>query len=285
MGWRDRDYSKDEPWTQRGAAGAIFRWPSRAAGVLILVHVGAFVLMLLIGTEPGGAAVVQNLSLSDKQAHPLAIVTHPLATRDLLSIIVTIFILWTLAARVEQQFGWRRMIALYAAGNLLAGAAFFTLARLWPPLAGAGLDSPTGAFAAWCVIAYRGMSDQMVPVFGRMHRLSRVVAVSIAIAVTLMLALRGLGTIGWAAALTAGGCAEPVIANVGGGLVRMPRRTHLRPSIPDEDGGGRLRGPDPFDVDDILAKISRNGIGSLTPRDRDRLEAARQARLRESKLV
>jgi membrane associated rhomboid family serine protease len=288
MAWRDRDYSKDEPWTQHGSVRSRLRWPGGVAGILVLLHVAAFILVLFLRTEAGGAALANSLALSEKAAHPWAIFTHPLATPSLLSLIITVFILWTLAARIERQFGWRRMIALYASGNVLAGAAFFALARMSPPLASAGLDSPTGAFAAWFVMAYRGMGNQMMPLFGRMYRLSRVVAVALAVMTVLMLALRGVGAIGWLAALAAGACAEPLLANLSGALAGIPhrrRRRVVRPSIPRFNGARGEREPEQYDVDDILAKISRDGMESLTPADRERLEAARQAKLHESDWV
>jgi membrane associated rhomboid family serine protease len=285
VAWRDRDYSKDEPWTEHGSMRSRLRWPGGAAGMVILLQIAAFILVLLIRTESGGAGFVNGLALSDKAAHPWAIFTHPLATSSLLSLIITVFILWTLAARIERQFGWRRMIALYAFGNVLAGAGFFALARMWPPLASAGLDSPTGAFAAWFVMAYHGMGNHMVPLFGRMYRLSRVVAAALAIVTVLMLALLGVGTIGWLAALAAGACATPLLANLSGGLAALPRprrrRRVVRPSIP-RDYGARGERPDPYNVDDILAKISHGGMESLTSADRKRLEEARQAKLHES---
>ena len=265
-----------------------FRWPGGVAGVLILVHAAAFILIMLLRTEQGGVALADSLALAEKTARPWAILTHPLATPSLLSVIITVFILWTLAAQIERQYGWRRTIALYVAGNILAGAAFFTLTRMAPPLASAGLDSPTGAFAAWFVMAYRGMGSQMVPLFGRVHRLSHVVAVALAIAVVLMLATRGLGAIGWLGAIAAGGCAEPLLANVSGEWAKVllrRRRRVVRPSIPHEKAARDGREPDPYNVDDILAKISRAGMGSLTPADRERLETARQAKLRESNWV
>ncbi len=283
MAWRDRDYSKDEPWTQHGPLRSSIRWPGGLTATLVLAHVAAFILLLVVRTEPDGAALANSLGLSDKSARLWAIFTHPFATPSLLSLLITVFILWTLAARVERLFGWRRMLALYACGNILAGTAFYALARLSPPLATAGLDSPTGAFAAWVVMAYRGMGGQMVSLFGGTYRLSRVIAVTLAIMTGLMLMLRGFGAIGWLAAIAAGACAEPLLASLSNSMATLPRRRRVvRPSIPREDFPREQREPDPYDVDDILAKISRGGMESLTAADRKRLELARQAKLRES---
>jgi hypothetical protein len=40
---------------------------------------------------------------------------------------------------------------------------------------------------------------------------------------------------------------------------------------------------DTLNVDDVLAKISREGMASLTPEERERLETARQDRLRRER--
>ena len=66
-------------------------------------------------------------------------------------------------------------------------------------------------------------------------------------------------------------------------MATLPRRRRVvRPSIPRDDSAREQREPDPYDVDDILAKISRGGMESLTAADRKRLELARQAKRRES---
>ena len=280
MGWRERDYSR-EIWAESATGGRTFRWPPRGAAVLIGLHVAAFVLLSVIASE-GGEHIANLLPLSESTAHPLAIFLHPLAAREVFSLILTILVIWLLAAPIERRDGAGRMVSLYVAGNLLAGLVFFAMARFWPILAGMELDYPAGAFAAWCIAAYRGMASEMVPIFGQLRRVSRVVGICLAVVIGLMLAFHGLGAIGWLGALLAGACAEPLLQRLILLLKpgeRPPRRSRVSPSIPRARSSKQ---PEEPDIDSILAKISVQGIDSLTQEERNRLEAARQAKLRKS---
>lgn len=285
MGWQDRDYA-EQTWHEQSSAGPRLRWPSRGAAILIILHIVACVFLLLIEEEQGGEAIISMLALSDTSAHPLAVLLHPLATRAFLTLIITVVVIWSLAGRIEQQFGFGRMLGLYVVGNLLAGGAFFAVARTWPALAGVALDYPTGAFAAWCVAVFRGLSGEIMMLFGRPRRVSHVVALAAVVIVGLLLALHRLAGVGWLVALLAGGVAEPLVRRMPAlpTLTRRPaRRRRVRPSVPREPR--RRPTPGEPNVDDILAKISRDGLDSLTPEERDRLEAARQAKLRQSRDV
>jgi len=284
VGWRERDYSQDT-WAETTASRSGFRWPPRAAGVLIVLHLTAFMLVASLGSSSGGRQVVGWLALSDASAHPLGIVLHPLGTDRLLSLVLTIFVIWSLGGYLERQQGGRNLVGLYVVGNLAAGAAYFAIARWQPPLAAAALDYPTGAFTAWVVAACRSMAGGTLVLFGRFWRVTHLVMIGLGVAVALMLALRGSSAVGWLTALLAGGLAEPVVRGLS--LVSVPRRRPrprrvVRPSIPREI----LAPPATFDepeIDDLLAKISRTGLASLTRAERARLEAARQAKLRKTR--
>ena len=283
MSWRERDYS--QAGYGAGSLGGRFRAPPAGALALIITHVVAFLIVLMMRFGEG-QELAAALLLSGEQAaaHPLAILLHPYATGNFLALAITVFAIWVLAGRVEARHGARRMLALYFLGNLLAGAAYFVFARWLPGLAGLALDHPTGAMVAWCVLAYRGLSGQQVNVLGTMRPLSRVVAVAVLVLVGLMLAFHRLGAIAWLVAIATGGLACPLVEKLAARKTRQPtppqrqrrRRRALQPSIPQEPSPS-----DEPDIDDILAKISREGVDALTPAELDRLEAARQAKLQK----
>ena len=104
------------------------------------------------------------------------------------------------------------------------------------------------------------------------------VGIGVAIAVGLMLALRGLGAAGWLTALVAGGFGAPLVARIS--AMEFERRRVVRPSIPRDPAPPIEHDPN---VDAILAKISASGLDSLSQAERDQLEAARRAKLRDSR--
>lgn len=285
MGWNDRDYSQ-ETWTDRGGGPVSFRWPSRVAGVLVALHVVAFVLLRAL---PGGEEAVGKLVLQGPAVQPLAVLTHPLATTGVLTLLVTIVGVWWLGTRIEEESGRVRLLSLYVAGNVLAGLAFYAVASLRPALAGAELDYPGGAFVAWMVVFFRRHAGEMMPVFGRLRPARQVVMIAVAIVAGLMFLFGGPAVIARLVALAVGGLAEPLVRRVPLPIGRTgwQHRPRVRPSIPREPILPEPPPPEPESgdepaIDDILAKISSSGLASLTDEERARLEAARRAKLRSS---
>ncbi len=277
MGWHERDYSSDT-WGEIGTRRGGLRWPPRGAGILIIVHAAAFVLVQVLFSE-GAAGQVTMLTLSQESAYALGILLHPLATREALTLIFSAVIIWLLGGHIERLRGRGRMLLLYVLGNVLAGLAYYAIARFAPAAAGIPLDSPAGASAAWCVLACTAMAGERLALLGRYWRAWQLLGVGLAVIVGLMFAFHRLGAIGWLAALTAGAGAHPVLAGLGAWRSSAVRgRPVVRRSVPR-----RQPAAEDVDIDDILAKISREGIDALTQADRDRLDAARQARLRRSR--
>lgn len=194
MGWRERDYSQDT-WTERGSARPASRWPAPAVATLLIIHLLAFVGVQMLRSTPDGAAIVDWWSLSQTSARVAGIVLHPFATRDVLTLALTLLLIWSLGGQIERQDGRWRLVGLYLAGNLLAGLAFFGVARAWPTLTRLALDYPVGACAAWAVAAYRGMSGGVVVLFGRLWNVAHVVGIVLAVSIGLMLALHRLAAI------------------------------------------------------------------------------------------
>jgi membrane associated rhomboid family serine protease len=279
VGWQERDYSDESYHDPVSTAWGIRRPPNGVLALLIL-HGVAFLLMLAL-QRGDGEAVAALFVLSGGAAQPLGILLHPLGTASVLSALFVILALWSLGGRLAPRVGLRRLVVLYVAGNLTAGVAYWGVARGWPTLAGAPLDYPVGALAAWCALAWTRLRDDAVQILGRVTSAAKVYAICGAIVVGLAALDARLGVVAWLAGVLAGGLCAFVLER-GPGLPKLRPRTWrrvVRPSIPRSV---LQPPPDEPDIDDLLAKISQEGLGSLTAAERRRLEAARRAKLRRS---
>jgi hypothetical protein len=142
---------------------------------------------------------------------------------------------------------------------------------------------PAGALAAWVLAAWRNLSDEMVSVFGRLTTVAKTVAIGAAIIAGLIFFQQGPAATGWLIAAAAGSLASPLVESIR----RPQRRTTGVPWVPRDGVGpaGRAHGAaepgvDDRALDELLAKISRDGLDSLTPAERERLDAARRSKLR-----
>ena len=279
MSWQDRDYS-DESYGEAVSTSWKLRRPPTGTLTLMVLHGAAFIcLALLLALKPAeGQALAALLTL----AHPAGIVLHPLATTEVLQALFVVLALWSLGGRLEPRLGVRRFIGVYLAGNLAAGLVYCGLARGVPALAIAPLDYPAGALAGLCVVAWRTLQHDQVQVFGRVTSMAKVYAICAALVVALALIQARAGAMAWLVAAAAGGGSALLVARwptLGSTAARGGRRA-VRPSLPKSAIQPPAEEPD---IDDILAKISRAGLGSLTASERERLEAARRAKLRRSR--
>lgn len=274
MAWHDREYNQAD---YDGGAGP-FRAPPRAAAILIGLHLVAFVLVQSLRADegPGAAAIVP---LNAQQTSPIAVALHPFGctdsvARDLISLAFVVFVLWTLGAMIERRLGPKRMLAMYVAGNLAGGLAYYLLARAAPPLAGAPLVIPAGAMAAWVLFAWLRFHDEVL-VLGRVMAVGKLVAILAAISVALRVLQFGAGAAAWIAAVLAGAAGMYVaewLAAIEWPVprTRKPARGAFAPPPRPNDSIDRE------EIDRILAKISREGIDSLTRKEHARLERARR---------
>lgn len=281
MSWQDRDYSLGS-LRQRAEALGIRRPPTVTLSLIVLHLLGWAVVLLLrngaLGVD-GSAAVVFRSG-----QHPLAILLHPFASGSVFTLLFVAFALWSLGASLEPILDGPKFLAVYVVGNLAAGAVFHVVMQGRPAIGAVSLDYPAGALAAMVVVAWRHLRWEMVSVFGRWMSLAKVYAICAAIAVGLMI-LRGPGAIAWVVAVAGGAAAGASVeyVNLGRFMVRRPRKAVATPR------GGQRKAvvspdkPAAIDVDEILAKISRSGLASLTEAERARLEAARRARLRSER--
>jgi membrane associated rhomboid family serine protease len=283
MSWRDRMYADESAYDDGYGRSALgMRRPPAATLTLMIVHGAALVLMLMLHNGDG-RTIPALLTLQADGVQPLGIVLHPIATVRAFSGIFVVLALWSLGGRMEPLLGQAKYVTLYVLANLAAGVVFFGLALLAPRLALAPLDYPVGALAALCFVGWRRFQQEPANVLGWTTTVGRVYAICGAVVAGLVVMRTGLGAVAWIAAAAAGVGVATWIAS-GGGIVwparQRPRRV-VRPSIP-RTMPPRTSAPDDPDVDDILAKISRSGIESLTDDERRRLEAARRAKMRDS---
>jgi membrane associated rhomboid family serine protease len=276
MAWWERHYT--EP--HEDAFASVRRWqgPPPATRVLLVIHAIAFFVMLASRWDAPESPLL-NWGLSQESLHAIAILVHPVSHAGW-SIVITIWATWLLGSHVERRRGTRELLRLYVLGNLAAGAAYWLVARGAPHLAAYPLDFPAGALAAWCATAWRYGRFEQGNVFGRLmtHRQMATLGAGIIVALTLL--SRGNGAWAWVLCVAAAGLMSPVAAAIpvvrfrrGASTTRSPRPG------PRASSSATRRTAAEADIDDILAKISRDGIGALSEEERARLESARQALL------
>jgi hypothetical protein len=117
-----------------------------------------------------------------------------------------------------------------------------------------------------------------VLLFGRLQTMSKVTAITAGIVVGVVLLFSGPRAVAWLAALAAGVATGWLVDALLG--LRTTERRFWR--VHEEPPATRSHLSEEPDIDDILDKISRCGLHSLSPAERERLEAARRAKLRRS---
>lgn len=285
MSWRERDYSQ-AGWGERVVLGV--RVPPPGVVALLITHGVAFLALYAaqrdIGPQAAGFGVLTGARLSWP-----AILLHPFAGADFLTLLIlSVSILWMLGGRLEPRIGIGRLLFLYVAGNLFAGAAYFLVARWRPEFALLPLAFPVGASAAWILAGWRELGEEELNLFGWELPAGKSFGYVGLALVLLTLAFWRQTALAWAAAVCAG-CLAPVVRGMPRMVIRtiwrpgrvavQPAARVVRPSVaarveveaePEAQGG----------VDEILAKISRAGIESLTEGEREQLEAARRELLK-----
>lgn len=286
MGWQDRDYSQyldDGPSVF--SAASIRR--SRVSQVLLIVHIAAAVMLLSL-TLAGTDLTPVVLAITAPSPGWWTILTHPFASVDFFRVLLTGLILWSLAPRIEELFGKARLIQSYLLGNFAAGAVFWGVARWRPAWASQPLDYPVGAGIAWLVLYWQIARHEMTVIAGKPMRVGIVIAVIGGVLIVLSLAIGGIGAIGWLIAAVVGGVVgicQPLKLNIRLPQRRLPPIKRPRPAVlerREERHPPQRKSSDDIELDEILKKISRDGMGSLTDEDRAKLETARQLKLRKT---
>lgn len=282
MGWQDRHYSDG---SYHDAPATRFRRPPALTLALMILHGAA--LFVVLAMQEGQAAGRPRPAVLRDEPRPLAVLLHPYGTGSLLSTLFVVLALWSLGGRLEPRLGRPRLALLYVLGNLLAGMAYAGVALLRPGLAGAALDYPVGALAGLCAAAWRHLRHEPVSVLGRITTAAKVYLLCAALVAGLVLVRAGAGAAAWLAAATAGAGIGLLLESWPGWRWprwRFARRRRRRP-VHSAARAAAPAGPSPEDaeLDELLAKIARGGLDSLTPQERERLEAVREAKLRSSR--
>ena len=185
-----------------------------------------------------------------------------------------VMIVW-FGRELEKFFGRRSFLLLFGCLYLLS-PALFTLIGVWKPMT---LSGETGAFALF--IAFATLYPHATLFFGVLAKWLAAILVGI---YTLM-ALSRRDTVGLISLFTTVGFAFAYVRYHQGRLA-LPGPGLLRSTPvhrPSRNGESRIRqrlapGDDSAmaDMDALLDKIATSGIESLTPREKARLDAARE---------
>lgn len=275
MSWEHRSYSWDSGRDARPSPRNLLLTPVTLA--LLIVHATGFLVVQMMLFDVGRDAAA-FFPLVGAASHPAAIVLHPVSTQSVLSLAFVLLIVWSAGKTLETALGGVRLLRAYLAGNLIAGGVYFGLARLLPASAQAPLMEPIGALAAWGALAVHHFGREVTPIFGRSIPVRRLIAICCGVVALLMLARYGTGSIAWLVAACAGGALPLAFETV---RFARPWRGTRRRAEPRTARESRSA-PSEADIDEILAKISREGLDSLTESERARLEEARQLRLRRA---
>lgn len=294
MSWQDRDYNADS------AGGGLHRFwrdariflPPPATLALVVVHVIAYWVVLAMGYGRSPQAAVP-LALSSGYLSPYGVLAHPIAANSGLISTLVIIAIWTAGGAIENLIGPNRLFTLYVVGNVFAGVGYVAVAGFLPHLAVAPLAVPLGAWMAWLMLVLRQYPYEILSIFGFTVRVIRFMGALLAVAALAALFRFQAGAAALlAAGLTAAGAAY-VLETLGARVThahheperRAPRRPMQGPPEMEFLGDDEEEVDDDaaasINVDDLLEKISRSGIDSLTPEERARLEQARQERLRK----
>jgi hypothetical protein len=152
---------------------------------------------------------------------------------------------------------------------------------LFPAAAAQPLTWPVGALAAWGALALRRASDEAFMPLGTFVPVGKSVLIGGGIVIALSVLKGGPGSNGFLAAVAGGAATTFLIDSVGAVLERRRRRERISrmvdaivaESVPEEI--------DEEALDAILAKIGRYGMEGLSASEREQLEMARRAKLRD----
>lgn len=279
MSWRDREYTQAEYDTPGfgGGGGLGFRRPPPATLTLLILHTLAF--FIVVGARPGNPDLVPALALQGPQATLLGILVHPFAADAFFTALFALVILWTVGGQVESAVGAARYVTLYVVANIAAGSGYYLLAHALPALAGNPLNYPVGALAACWLIAWQLSRRLPTQFLGWITTAGKLYAIGGGIIIALELLRYGVGSVGWLLAVAVG-VATGLVCQRAPALFAPRPRLRVHPSIPRAAPPPAAPDPNEAALDQLLDKIRRSGLDSLTAEERKQLEAARQAKLR-----
>lgn len=272
----DRDYARDNregnPFDAPG-----FQMPQAGAKALLILH--AIAAVFVLGAD--GQIVnwpVGMIRLSGAHHSLLGILLHPVSG-GFLAIISSGLFIWLLGGMIERAYGTQLMLRQYVLGNLIAGLVFWTALALQPMPEARPLEIPAGAAAAWCFTAWRRMQFERRNVFGRDMTVGNLIGIVALIWIGLSVLMKGSQALPFVVSALIGSLSSPLsesLPTIRFKVRARPKET--KPPSPKRKKAASKPAPGP-DIDEILAKISREGIDALSAKEREQLDAARRARL------
>ncbi len=270
MGWQDREYHWDG---EQDYGGGTWRPPVVTAWLLGIL-IAVFVLVQSVSGP-------EYLAWWSYLLSPFGWSIQP--WRGGLAVVTIIFVLLTLGARIERSDGGGTLVGLFLLGSLAGVAAHLAVALTAPSLAGLPVAPiPNGGFAAMAMFGMHRYRDEHVSLFGYVRTVSWVIGLVALVMLAFRFLSLGPDAIGWLTGTLAGALVGTTPESVRDlsqwWAVLRPRRrprAAVRPSIPRTPPP--VEEPDPLTttLDDLLEKISREGIEALTDEERDQLERAR----------
>jgi membrane associated rhomboid family serine protease len=265
------DYKSDEdqrPMTWLGGH------PVYAAYFVVLVFTVSMIATALLrgfnaagflGWMPFSAALVLK-------GEAWRVLTYGLANAPSLNFVLDMAVIAWFGREVEKIFGRRKFLALFGAVYLVT-PLLFTLLGLWIPTG--LLAGETGAFAVF--VAFATLYPDVAVFFGALAKWVAVVLLGI-FSLTAFADHDAMG----AASLWATSAVAFVFVRVEQGRLALPslrlfpRRPKAAPArAAIEAGRDPAKGPSMAEVDALLDKIAQSGFASLTPKERARLDSAR----------
>jgi membrane associated rhomboid family serine protease len=187
--------------------------------------------------------------------------------------VVDMFMIAWFGRELEKFFGLKTFLSLYA-GVYFSSPLVLTVVGLWRPTSLAG---SAGAFALF--IAFATLYPNVSFFFNILAKWLAIILVGI----YTLIALSGRDTVGLISLWTTVSFAFAFV-RYQQGLITFPSFRKLRSSpvsespfrTPEKSRSGKAQNQDAMaEVDALLDKIAQSGFGSLTPKERARLDSAR----------
>jgi len=264
------------------------RYPIHAPALLVIIHVFCMIVSCLL-LAVGEGAILGFFAFDSSQVlfagRFWQIVTYPFAhwPSGLIWFVVEMYMLFVFGREVERFLGRRAFLVLYAV-LLLIPSLLLTLWGLWHRTGLAG-SSPIhfGIFIAFAAI------------YPNAELFLRITAKWVAVVLVAVATLQLLVSHGWsdmlvlwlsvalAVAFVQFRGAGPELGWLSDWAARLRSKRSLR-VVPPPSTRRVVEPEDIYDaIDPVLDKISKSGIGSLTPSERRALDRARARLLNKSK--
>ena len=213
------------------------------------------------------------LSVNVLRGEVWRVFTYGLVNPPSLWFVVNIAMIASFGREVERFFGRRTFLALYACIYLLT-PLLFTVLGVWFPTQ---ISGEVGAFALF--VAFATLYPEAVMFFGLLAKWVAVVLVAI-YSLSKLANHEWLGLLSlWVTVAFAFGFVRYQQGMLGLPRFGFPsgsRRADPSPTPPAARPRDPAKGRSMAEIDALLDKIALSGMGSLTPKERARLDAARE---------